>query len=370
MSDSYIKPKSYYEDIYDVYTIRECLDMFYGLSEELDTKLEHLNMSKKEFQRQKDIALGITINAIKMSRFQKRGLWIDERMADDVKKQKIIDGVKPNSSLKCIICGGRLEIIDKSLTTDKNDERRVLFVYECKNPSCRKPCSYYDNGEKRQSKEKFCPNCGDRVKTTVTEKEEYVTVWKENCISCDYKNEDIDDDREFYKKLDRKEKESKTLLEKYRDKFCFSEKEGREAISAYEQMEVLMESFEKQKTKEDDPIYQRMKRMDIISLNEMKNILLKVSSDNQYSIPDFKTPDIGKYITVEFVVSDESVGRDPYKSEQVLKKKIIDALQNSNWRLMSEGLSYRLGILRGRIKGYEDEDEIYKLAKQLTNKTS
>lgn len=42
-------------------------------------------------------------------------------------------------------------------------------------------------------------------------------------------------------------------------------------------------------------------------------------------------------------------------------------IKDTNWRLMAGGTSYRLGYLNGRIRAYEDEDDMKKLVVQAGN---
>jgi hypothetical protein len=51
-----------------------------------------------------------------------------------------------------------------------------------------------------------------------------------------------------------------------------------------------------------------------------------------------------------------------------LKKLIQKALEDTNWRLMSEGISYRLGYLKGRLRAYESEEDLKKLVLQKAKK--
>jgi hypothetical protein len=44
---------------------------------------------------------------------------------------------------------------------------------------------------------------------------------------------------------------------------------------------------------------------------------------------------------------------------RIIKK----ALEGTNWRLMSEEVHYRLGYLSGRLKGYEQEEDLFQLVK-------
>ena len=58
-----------------------------------------------------------------------------------------------------------------------------------------------------------------------------------------------------------------------------------------------------------------------------------------------------------------------YNLEKLLRK----ALDDTNWRLMSDGTSYRVGILSGRLRAYEREEdqlELIRLKKKKLSKAS
>ncbi len=55
--------------------------------------------------------------------------------------------------------------------------------------------------------------------------------------------------------------------------------------------------------------------------------------------------------------------REEYDSKKALKKLIEGILADTTWRLMSDGISYRLGILTGRLKAHEREEDLMKLVK-------
>lgn len=56
-----------------------------------------------------------------------------------------------------------------------------------------------------------------------------------------------------------------------------------------------------------------------------------------------------------------------YRKEQSschgFRKVIQGTLAATNWRLMSEGVTYRLGYLQGRLKAYETEEDLLNLVK-------
>jgi hypothetical protein len=85
----------------------------------------------------------------------------------------------------------------------------------------------------------------------------------------------------------------------------------------------------------------------------------------------FDRPEISKYIIVPFTVQDGDSVRKDYDSERVLKRIIKKVLEGTNWRLMSEGVDYRMGYLSGRLKGYEHENDLLDLIKsESKNKTN
>lgn len=50
---------------------------------------------------------------------------------------------------------------------------------------------------------------------------------------------------------------------------------------------------------------------------------------------------------------------------QTIQKLIKKVLADTNWRLMSEGARYRLGMLEGRLRAYEREEDLLKLVEKV-----
>ena len=72
-------------------------------------------------------------------------------------------------------------------------------------------------------------------------------------------------------------------------------------------------------------------------------------------------PEMKKYVSVGFSCLDSKSDREDAASRKMLQKAIKDALEPTNWRLMSNGVSYRLGYFSGRLRAYEDEEDLKKL---------
>lgn len=72
-------------------------------------------------------------------------------------------------------------------------------------------------------------------------------------------------------------------------------------------------------------------------------------------------PEMGRDVYVGFSCLDSKSDRNDYDSRKKLKKLVEGALSGTNWRLMSDGISYRLGYLNGRVKAYEGEEALKEL---------
>jgi len=70
---------------------------------------------------------------------------------------------------------------------------------------------------------------------------------------------------------------------------------------------------------------------------------------------------MGRYVVVPFTVQEADNDRGEYDSKNSLGKLIKKTLEKTNWRLMSEGISYRVGYLSGRLRCYENETDLMKI---------
>jgi acid stress-induced BolA-like protein IbaG/YrbA len=51
--------------------------------------------------------------------------------------------------------------------------------------------------------------------------------------------------------------------------------------------------------------------------------------------------------------------RSEYTSKKDIKKVLNNCLEETNWHVMAEGVDYKLGILKGRLRGQESKEDIY-----------
>ncbi|MBF0206765.1 MAG: hypothetical protein HQK53_07725 [Oligoflexia bacterium] len=93
----------------------------------------------------------------------------------------------------------------------------------------------------------------------------------------------------------------------------------------------------------------------------MEKMIKEALEKEKYVELSFEKPEITKDVVIPFTVQESDASRGDYDSQNNLIKLIKKTLEDTNWRLMSEGISQRLGILSGRIRGYENEDDLVKI---------
>jgi len=163
----------------------------------------------------------------------------------------------------------------------------------------------------------------------------------------------------------KKEEPEDPDFEKDRAKYCLNKKWIGELREMKHEIEKMAELGRKFKEKEDNKqIYDAVKELKKPKIAELITILTPVLKKKGYSEFSLDKPEIGRDVIVGFNCLDTKSERDDYTSQKELKKIINHALSDTNWRLMSDGIYYRLGYLNGRIRAYEQEEDLIKLVEK------
>lgn len=353
----YIKDRKYYIDNYDLKTIKDCLYYAQSLHKEFPKLLklkEKEKISDKNLKQDFGKMLGMLVVSIKTERFKNKEKTIEDWMEKDRRRQDKYDNTEP-LEIYCDDCEILMEPMHKSLWEEK-DTLRISFIYNC--PKCSKRKAYYDNGEEYKTKPTLCEKCGSEIDIDLKiDDKKDITTWTYKCTGCDYKKVETEDHKKREKDRTAKEKRDRELLDKFRKDFVFTEKEGNECLITFERIKQINEEFEKTKIKEADPAYKKAKSLKKIKVVEVNRILKEALDKEGFIELQFEKPDIGKFVTVPFTTQDKKEDREEYESKKHLKKLIEKALEPSNWRLMSDGISYRAGYLSSRLRCYESEDD-------------
>jgi len=371
MSLQYLKDEQYYIDRYDLHTIEECLDavkMFQKIYNESHSNSELKDLSEEEKLRSANLMLHRYLIFIKGKRYEKKQETIQDWMEDDRLKQDKQDYTPTPENILCPLCNGSMQFnISKHLDyTHDSPLMRMVFLFKC--TKCKKQQWVYDDGEIRVSKPDLCPKCKQELEAGGSKKGKIITTHYK-CEHCDYSKKDILDlaksDEEHNKwqvEQKKKDEENKILLEKYRTEYCLNDQEGKEHIELLEAIEVAHEVYEEEKQKYDDKAYQTAVNLKRLNVLEIEKLLTEKLEKEKYVKFTLDKPDMGRFVTIPFNVLDANSTRNPSISEATLKKLLKDTLEDTNWRLLSNGIHYRLGYLSGTLKAYEQEEDLLELS--------
>lgn len=362
----YLKPRSYYEDQYDLHTIEECLSWYWNLKDDFEKHRkdkQFKKFTKKQFDDDVHKAVSYTINAIKIQRFKYRADRINNWMEGDKKIQEKYDKAVPPKGVLCKVCDSPTKVTSKDLMGAYDEDSQVLFVFEC--VKCKKRQALYEDGTEWRYESPKCPKCDSDLKHKMKRvKADLITTY--SCSQCSYKKKEVDNFKKSDEKWKKKEARYRKMLETYRNDFCYSEEVGNRAVVDMENLVRLMKEIKEREGKEKDPVYQKAMKLKILKVAQLKKKLEKAISRVGYEDLAFDKPEIDKYVIVSFSVNDSKDDREELHSESDLKKIIKKTLEKTNWRLMSDGVHYRLGVLTGRLKAYEQEEDLMNLVSKNT----
>lgn len=364
---THLKDLQHYEDIYDRHTVewaRRDIVYYDNFHDEIKR-----NLPKGEKLDKPGNAFALNLFYMQvvgndlLRRYEERENGITEWMARDRAKDEQIATARLTSEPVCRHCGKQgLRLTDKMLIHrgdhyDSNEPEEVLFTLRC--PHCEKNTAIWQDGTVWAPKPTHCPKCSAVMtkKTTTTKK---ATVFTYICSSCGHTYKD---------KLDFSKKEEEKPdpdFDKDRAHYCLHDTGFRERLFKmrhdFEEMARLGKEF---KEKEDNKhIYDAMKEMKKPKIAELNTILAPALEKAGYIEFSLDKPEMGKDVFVGFNCLDGKSDRNDRDSEKTLKKTVEKALQDTNWRLMSDGILYRLGYLNGRLRAYEREEDLKKLVER------
>lgn len=362
----YLKDKQYYIDFYDLLTIKECLrtiEFWQEIYKTKDTDKKLKGIPPKEIDKGFNYIYTWDLRTRKGERYRRKAETIAEWIERDRVRQDKIDNTSPPLDILCPSCKTEMVAGDfKHLEDNEGKPLKVIFIFEC--PKCKKRTWIDENGkEDHISKPKLCPKCNKEIKTTYKKKDEVLTT-TEKCTSCKYKKIDIDDWGKDKLEAEAKEKADKDLLEKYRKEFCLSDEQGKEYIELMESLEVAKVVYDEEVQKYNNPTYEASIKIKKTNITDLEKLLTTVFEESKYTKLSFEKPEIGQFVIVPFTVQDNDSSRRDKISVSELEKLIKTTLEDTNWRLLSDSVSYRLGYLEGRLKGYEREEDILKLVEK------
>jgi hypothetical protein len=353
----YLEDQQQYEDRYDLTTIEMCLDrieIIKSAAAEIKDARELQHLSREEKEDQMNMLANRYLMDVILKRYKGRGQTIAEWMDKDRRKQELQDNTLPPNNVACDKCGKAMHDTTHHLHSDLGNNDRVLFFFECDACNLRK--AVFENGEKWIYKPTPCEKCGSDLKYDLRDEGKY-EIWETICSSCSFREVTKTDREKRRKEDEQKAKREAELLAKYRRKFCLKKKEAEKYLSAFEELAFANDVYEYELQQLDIPEYEQTHNLQKLSAVEVEDLLNKSLEKEGFERLSMKGPEIERYVEIDFSVQDLNKSRNQKESELTLDDLLKKTLELTNWRVRDR-VSYRLGFLTGRLRGYERDEDI------------
>lgn len=358
----YLKNEQHYTDIYDLGTIEECLDYYKAIEKGFDKHKDSekfKKFTKKKFDREVRKMTNLAVNIIKGERYKNKARVIHEWMERDRKEQEKYDNAVPPKGIICKDCSAPTKVTNKDFLHSYEENAQVLFMFRC--VKCNIGQAFYEDGTEWHYDPPKCPKCNAPLNNDIKDVDDVMTTTY-SCTKCPYKKVDTHDFKKFKQEREKEKAKEKKLLADYREVFCLPDKEGQEYVELTEAMAVGREVYEEEMRKYDDSAYVQSSKLKKFTIVELEKLLNETLEKKKYLKLSFDKPQMGQQVIVPFTIQDADSSRSEHTSTADLKKLLNTILEDTNWRLMSDGIHYRLGYLYGNLKGYEREEELLELA--------
>ena len=359
----HLKDQKYYEDLYDKFTVEDArrgMGYYYDFYEDFEKQLpKDQTIERPGNAFVLNVFYMQTVGNVLLDRYEKRDEHIREWMERDEAKDLQISSARLSEEPYCHHCGKHgLRITDKSLmhrneNAKYDDPEEVLFMLHC--PHCDKNSAFWEDGSAWKVKPTLCPKCKSEDTHRTSKTKNTITITY-TCASCKYS---------FKDKMDLTSKKEKPDPDFATDRihFCLEDKEFRDMLFKMRSDFVEMARLGKEFKERDDNkhIYDAVKEMKKPKIAELVPILSPILEKAGYIEFHLDKPEVGRDVYVGFSCLDSNAERNDHDSRNTLKKLVHSVLSDTNWRLMNNGISYRLGYLNGRVKAYEGEEAMKEL---------
>ena len=356
----HLKDETYYSELYDRTTVRQC--RFY--EDDADAKIKSIvengtDEDKLENIRKKwihNVVVPIAIYFITAERYANKAKTIKDWMENDRLRDEKFDNTNPPEHVYCLNCGSYdLELKHKDAHEDFEDytKDRFSFMFEC--VKCNRPSIFWENGDKWDPKTP-CKKCGYKSTEETYKREGSIITTLYECKYCGHKETSVWD---LSKKIKREQEKIDYNFEKDRERFCLSKEEGDKAAEGAMTWKYQSQRIEDLIAQED--VKKKISDIKKLNIAELLNILEPAVEKGDYIKLDLSKPEVGRNLIVNFTIQDNKTDREAPYSTANLEKIFKANLAGTNWRLMNSEVSYRLGVLSGRLRGYETDEDLLRL---------
>lgn len=290
-----------------------------------------------------------------VDRYNERERAVHGMIVEDETRDARLSAARLTVEPRCEHCDKTgLRIIEKMFMHRENHkEGAILFMLRC--PHCEKNTAAWEDGSLWEHSHTKCPECQSVMETKNSRSSKVITTTY-TCPNCSHTYKDKLDLNHTVEPEDPGYEEDRRI-------FCLQdEKIRKEHQEAKYRFDDLLRFAKEHQEKEDNKhIYDAIKEMKKPKIAELASLLQPALEKAGYSDFSLEKPEIGKDVYVGFNCLDTKSDRNDYDSIKTLEKLVKKILAATNWRLMSDGIHYRLGYLNGRVRAYEREEDLKNL---------
>lgn len=355
----YPKKRDYYEQLYDKITVnsaRHNRETFNGLRDKFFEIMPDEPRDSHRAVLHLNLIYIVFAGDDLLPRYDDREEDIREMMAKDEAKDRQVADARLKAEPHCQHCQATgLRLTDKMLChRDSFDElEEVLFFLKCLR--CHKNSGVWSDGKPLEAKKTLCPKCSAEVEEKDSRKGKVMTTTY-TCFSCKYQYKSKFDFTPKEEEVDPNFETDRAIYGLHDEKL---RQELRDAKWRYEEMAKLGKEW--QEKEHNKHIYDAIAELKKPKIAELTLILAPILEKAGFIEFSLNKPELGKDVYVGFSCLDIKSEREDYDSRKTLQKSVRKALEGTNWRLMSDGISYRLGYLSGRLRAYEREEDLKQL---------
>ena len=141
-----------------------------------------------------------------------------------------------------------------------------------------------------------------------------------------------------------------------------TDEEGKVYVEGKRSLEQLKVMFDEQdERKRNQHLYDAVEKIEKLTIFQMEAKVRTALEELGFSDVRFEKAETGRFVILSFSFQETKTDRTTYDGETATKKALKSVLAPTNWRLMSDGLSAKLGQFEGRLKGYDSEEDLLAL---------
>lgn len=348
---SRLKDKKYYEDFYDRMTVNHFRRYAASLEKTFEEVRATIKAPKDELNRAANLAQNLYLFYEKGERYLQKETRIREWMERD----RIFDEIAatpPHRPVLCNTCGIEMEPSGGHCKYDYDEPRnsRMAHYFFCSRKHIPGKIVYTD-GEERPVNPNQCSACQS---TNLDDKFDEMT--EEAVFTCG------DCGHEMRVDLSIKPEPKDSYFARDRKLYCLSEKDGEEYRHYKANLAALAAASAAQEERErHKSLYDKVAKIEKLSIFQLEARVRTELEKVGFAAVRFEKAESGQCVVLPFSFQETKADRSARSGELAAQRVLKHALEPTNWRLMSDGISSRLGQFEGRLKGFDNEEDLLKL---------